>query len=79
MTAAALETALASLGLPCTVEAEQRLAVLRPKVDGSSFSPTALRARIVALALEHGFTHVALDLADVHTTGERAGAAVSGD
>ena len=79
MTAAALESALASLGVPCTVEAEQRLAVLRPKVDGSAFAPRAVRARIVAVALEHGFTHVALDLADFHTTEERTGAAVSGD
>lgn len=79
MTAAALESALASLGVPCTVEARQRLAVLRPKVDSSSFAPAAVRAKIVAMALEHGFTHVALDLADVHTTGERTGAAVSGD
>jgi hypothetical protein len=79
MTAAALESALASLGVPCAVEAEQRLAVLRPKVQGSSFAKPAVRARIVALALEHGFTHIALDLADIHTTGERAGAVVSGD
>ena len=79
MTAAALETALASLGLPCLVEAEQRLAVLRLKVDGRSFAAPAIRARIVALALEHGFTHVALDLADVHSKAERRGAAVSGD
>ena len=78
MKAAALEIALASLGVPCTVEAEQRLAVLRAKVDGSSLAPPAVRARIVALALEHGFTHVALDLADVHLSGERRGAAVSG-
>ena len=78
MTAAALENALASLGVPCIVEAQQRLAVLRPKVNGSSFAPPAVRARIVALALEHGFTHVALELADVHSSGERTGAAVSG-
>jgi hypothetical protein len=77
--AAALENALAALGVPCAVEAEQRLAVLRPKVQGSTFAQPAMRARIVALALEHGFTHVAVDLADVHTTGERAGAVVSGD
>ena len=70
MTAATLERALASLGVPCAVEAEQRLAILRPKVQGSSFAKPAVRARIVAL-----------DLADVHTTGEgeRAGAVVSGD
>ena len=79
MTAATLESALASLGVPCVVEAEQRLAILRPTVHGSSFAKPAVRARIVALALEHGFTHVALDLADVQTTGERAGAVVSGD
>ena len=79
MTAAALESALTSLGVPCVVEAEQRLAVLRPKVQGSSFATPAVRARIVALALEHGFTHVALDLTDIHTRGERAGAVVSGD
>ena len=79
MTAAALESALTSLGVPCAVEADQRLAVLRPKVQGSGFAKPAVRARIVALALEHGFTHVALDLADIHTTGERTGAVVSGD
>ena len=79
MTAAALEGALASLGVPCTVEAEQRLAILRPKVSGTNFAQAAMRARIVALAQEHGFTHVALDLGDVHSNGERRGAAVSGD
>ena len=79
MMAAALEKALVSLGLPCGVEAEQRLAILRPKVQASSFAQPAVRARIVALALEHGFTHVALDLADIHSTGERTGAVVSVD
>lgn len=79
MTAAALENALASLGLPCSVEAEQRLAILRPKLSGINFAQPEVRARIVAMAQEHGFTHVALDLADVHSKGERRGAVVSGD
>ena len=79
MTSAAMESALASLGLPCTVEAEERLAILRPKLSGINFAQPAVRARIVALAQEHGFTHVALDLADVHLKGERRGAVVSGD
>jgi predicted kinase len=79
VTAAALEAALASLGVPCAVDAEQRLAVLRPTVSATNFAQPAMRARIVALAQEHGFTHVALDLADVHSKGERRGAVVSGD
>jgi len=37
------------------------------------------RVPVVALAQEHGFTHGAVDLADVHSKGERSGAVVSGD
>ena len=74
-----LEDALAALGVPCAVDVEQRLAILRPMPHATGFTQLATRTRIVALAREHGFTHVALDLADIDTTGERTGAVVSGD
>lgn len=79
MTAESLELALAAVGVPCSVEPHQRLAVLRPSADGPSLVEESLRARVVALATEHGFTHVALDLTDTSADRERAGAAVSGD
>ena len=79
MTAAALEHALAALGVPCVVEAQERLAVLRPSTDAAILADPAVRAQVVALAMHHGFTHVAVELANLATAEERTGATVSGN
>ena len=60
--AAQLEHALAADGLRWEVEARGRLAVLRVSGETSALGDADVRARIVALAREHGFTHAALEL-----------------
>lgn len=64
MSAAALEAALHAAGMPCGVEARETLAVLTIAAAASRFADDALRRRALALAREHGFTHVALELLD---------------
>ena len=61
MSAPLLEAALASVGIAATVEAQGKIAVLSP----ASTLPldAASRRRIVALARDHGFANVALELA----------------
>jgi hypothetical protein len=56
----ALLAALTGLGLVCTVEARDGLAVLHASAEmvGQLTDP-ALRRRVVALGRSHGFTHVA--------------------
>lgn len=72
MSARALEQALAAEGIGCTIQLRDRLAVLTPLDDRSRELLCAAEPRraAVALAVEHGFTHLALELA-----GEAAGAA----
>ena len=58
-----LQRALAELGAAGTVEARGRLAVLTAlDVAALAASPQA-RARALALAAEHGFTHLAVEIA----------------
>jgi len=61
--ASALAAAIAELGVHCSVEARGALALLLPV--SSSFealqSPDTRRT-VVALARQHGFTHVAIEL-----------------
>jgi hypothetical protein len=63
---AALEDALRSIGTDVRVEQRDRLAVLAATADDAlpDLSDAATRRAIVALASRHGFTHVALELAD---------------
>ena len=79
MTCESFVAALTSLGVPCVVEADQRLAIIRPCADALSLADESLRARVVALAIEHGFSHVAVELDDVQADEGRAVAAVSGN
>lgn len=59
--ARALAAALADAGLRAEVDAEGTLAVLR--AGPAAFAPLAAqRARVVAMARAHGFTHAALEL-----------------
>ncbi len=60
MNAGALADALRAAGLRVSVEARDRLAVLT--ADPATFADPSWRERAVALAREHGFTHVAVEL-----------------
>lgn len=62
MSAERLRRALGSLGLAAEVEARDRLAVLRTASAPELRRVAAQRSRVAALAMEHGFTHVALEI-----------------
>jgi hypothetical protein len=79
MSADALAAALSAIGHPCEVDMHERMAVLRPAGGAGMMADDALRARIVSLATEHGFTHVAVELTDDGVVQERASAVVPGD
>jgi hypothetical protein len=57
----ALEGALRALGIDCTVELHDRVAVVRSTVQGV-FADDRIREHALALAREHGFSHVAVDV-----------------
>ena len=58
-----LQAALAQAGFDVTVEVRAALALLIPRQHDQLATELQRRA-IVALAAEHGFTHVALELRD---------------
>ena len=68
MSAADLEAALRTIGVDGRVEARGALAVIVPHdgVDAlaGALADAALRRGAAALAREHGFTHLALELHD---------------
>jgi hypothetical protein len=71
--AAALAAAIAELGVQCSLEARGGLALLMPVEESISAlqSPDTRRA-VLALARQHGFTHVAIELPnDRRGAGER--------
>lgn len=72
MSADALRDALRAAGVDSTVEARDRLAIVT--AAPGAFADPRLRERAVALAREHGFTHVAVEL-----PAEDAGAPLPGD
>jgi hypothetical protein len=57
-----LEAALREIGIPCRVEAHERLAVLIVSAEARARTAREWRRAAVRLAREHGFTHVALEL-----------------
>jgi hypothetical protein len=59
---AALGHALLARGIRASVEARGSLAVLLPLSDPDAFADAAVRDQVLALAREHGFTHVAVEL-----------------
>jgi transposase len=68
--AVALASALRGLGFACDVEARGALALLSMRGDDAArLAASADRAAALALAKEHGFTHVAVEVEP-----ERAGA-----
>ena len=61
--AAGLARALAALGFPCGVEARAALALLSMRADDAArLAASPDRASALALAKEHGFTHVAVEV-----------------
>ncbi len=59
----ALERGLTELGVPCRVESRAGLAVLIATPDvAARLGEAELRRQALALAREHGFTHVAIEL-----------------
>ena len=69
MSAASLREALAALGLRGVVEERGALAVLSLEGDGAPLRDPAIRARALAITSEHGFTHLALEVADARSVG----------
>jgi hypothetical protein len=61
--AAALAAAIAELGIACALEARGGLALLLPTTDAvASLQLDETRRAVLALARQHGFTHVAIEL-----------------
>lgn len=61
--ATALAAALAELGVQCSLEARGGLALLLPVAESvAMLQAEETRRAVVALAREHGFTHVAIEL-----------------
>ena len=61
--AAALAAELARLGIECALEVRGGLALLLPTPDGvAALQVDETRRTVLALAKEHGFTHVAIEL-----------------
>jgi hypothetical protein len=61
--AAALATAIAKLGVECALEVRGGLALLLPTAEGAAaLQRDDTRRAVLALAKEHGFTHVAIEL-----------------
>ena len=62
MSAGALASALGAEGLPCAVEAFDRLALIVPDESDVRVADHEVRERVLSLAREHGFTHAAIEL-----------------
>lgn len=62
--AAGLASALRALGFPCEVEPRAGLALLTMEpADAERLAASSDRAAALTLAKEHGFTHVAVEVA----------------
>ena len=61
--AAALAAALRGVGVVCEVEARASLAlIVVSSTDAARLAADDLRRQVLALAREHGFTHMAVEL-----------------
>jgi hypothetical protein len=67
-----LEAALRAAGIPCVVDAHDRLAVIVPGPGGLDLRDEALRRRALELLPGHGFTNLALELVDGGATSRAA-------
>jgi hypothetical protein len=73
-----LEGALAERGLVVRVESRAGLAVLiADEATVAALGDAGLRRTALALAKEHGFSHVAIELRSEPPTGSRSNASVS--
>ena len=63
-----LERDLRALGLRCSVEAYDALAVAVPDSGEDRFALDDIRRRAIALARGHGFSHLAVELRDDMST-----------
>jgi hypothetical protein len=80
VSADSLRRALAAAGFPADVEARSRLAVIRAHDRDAARRIAADRARVVAAAIAHGFSHVALEIAPPRRDpGHGSDAALPGD
>ena len=61
--AVGLATALDAIGIPCVVESRAGLAVITAAGSTARLASTSLRRDVLALGRQHGFTHVAVELA----------------
>jgi hypothetical protein len=77
VSAPSLEVALDALGIPCDVEAHDRLAVVIPRGDVSALADAGPRRQVIRLARDHGFTHIALELVASPRAAEGAAANVA--
>ena len=66
MSAAGLRAALVAAGLPAEVEGRERLALVRAADVTGSRAIAARRAEVTALAITHGFSHVALEIGSTY-------------
>lgn len=66
MSAAGLRSALVAAGLPAEVEGRERLALIRGAGAAGSRAIAARRAEVTALAIAHGFSHVALEIGPMY-------------
>jgi hypothetical protein len=63
VSATELEVALRDIGVECTVDGRERLAVIVPTAEKSALFVDADRRRaMLALARTYGFTHLAVEL-----------------
>ena len=61
--APALASALGALGIACRVEPRHGLALLTAGVaDAARLADSTTRRDVLALATQHGFTHIAVEL-----------------
>lgn len=62
MSATALEGALRARGVEAAIDADGAVAVMRLRDDDGRLADPAYRRSIVALAAEHGFRNLALEV-----------------
>ena len=69
--AAALAAALRALNIPCDVEFREALALLSTRAEHAArLAAPQERGAVLALARQHGFTHIAVELiTDAATAG----------
>lgn len=69
--AVALAAALRALGIPCDVESREALALISTRAEHAArWAAPQQRSAVLALARQHGFTHIAVELiADAATAG----------